>query len=388
MEPSFLTFAEKEQIKHLHKSNPYEWTVEKLSESFPGLPHNIKKVLNTKGTIKSKNYILQYDQKVAENWIAFREGELSVSSMMTKHLQKFSGRQIIFTDKDKLAEHFIPPKVEFPKPKSKLFSTIAEKFLLNKSTTKSDSNNDNTNDKKEENNNDKYIFQAKKQNEFFDEHNHVQNSEFSNNTQVNELILPPQKERTVSISEISENVLEDKIRLKRRITFDEFLKSNVDRTENSNCVEDIVLKEIYKNQIEKNTLSESKIYSSPKLNDDEISESKSSEIPQSFQKEKTNLELDYFKKPENNNSILSQKTEVSPMPKEKNYEITLGSNRSSLDTYVKEWHRNNIDEVKVAHYIKIPQRRYKQGMTYRVKDCFYDDDGEFLYRVPGLLIVK
>jgi len=35
--------------------------------------------------------------------------------------------------------------------------------------------------------------------------------------------------------------------------------------------------------------------------------------------------------------------------------------------------------------IRIPKKVWKEGYTYRVNDCFYDDNGDFLYRVPGLI---
>ncbi|XP_058451839.1 uncharacterized protein LOC131430698 [Malaya genurostris] len=38
----------------------------------------------------------------------------------------------------------------------------------------------------------------------------------------------------------------------------------------------------------------------------------------------------------------------------------------------------------IREFIKIPKKLYKQGATYQLDDCFYDDDGEFLYRVPGM----
>jgi len=36
--------------------------------------------------------------------------------------------------------------------------------------------------------------------------------------------------------------------------------------------------------------------------------------------------------------------------------------------------------------IRIPSKAWKKGYTYKVKDCFYDDNGDFLYRVPGLIV--
>lgn len=40
--------------------------------------------------------------------------------------------------------------------------------------------------------------------------------------------------------------------------------------------------------------------------------------------------------------------------------------------------------LEIKEEIKIPKNLWKKGQTYKVDDCFYDDDGEFLYRVPGL----
>lgn len=38
----------------------------------------------------------------------------------------------------------------------------------------------------------------------------------------------------------------------------------------------------------------------------------------------------------------------------------------------------------IRENIQIPRKLYKKGATYQLDDCFYDDDGEFLYRVPGM----
>lgn len=34
--------------------------------------------------------------------------------------------------------------------------------------------------------------------------------------------------------------------------------------------------------------------------------------------------------------------------------------------------------------IRIPWKLFKRGRTYKLNDCYYDDDGTFLYRVPGM----
>jgi len=41
-----------------------------------------------------------------------------------------------------------------------------------------------------------------------------------------------------------------------------------------------------------------------------------------------------------------------------------------------------ITQVKTR--IVIPRKLHRQGATYRVDDAYYDDDGELLYRVPGM----
>lgn len=38
----------------------------------------------------------------------------------------------------------------------------------------------------------------------------------------------------------------------------------------------------------------------------------------------------------------------------------------------------------IKDHIKIPKHMWKEGATYKLNDCYYDDDGEFLYRVPGM----
>lgn len=38
----------------------------------------------------------------------------------------------------------------------------------------------------------------------------------------------------------------------------------------------------------------------------------------------------------------------------------------------------------IREFVQIPKKLYRKGATYQLDDCFYDDDGEFLYRVPGM----
>lgn len=44
----------------------------------------------------------------------------------------------------------------------------------------------------------------------------------------------------------------------------------------------------------------------------------------------------------------------------------------------------NKNHLNYPQKISIPKNKIKTGCVYRLNDCFYDTDGDFLYRVPGL----
>ncbi|XP_069670577.1 putative neugrin-like protein DDB_G0288135 [Periplaneta americana] len=52
-------------------------------------------------------------------------------------------------------------------------------------------------------------------------------------------------------------------------------------------------------------------------------------------------------------------------------------------------HDKSVTEVKSERLgppgrIVIPKNKWRRGGTFKVEDCYYDDDGFFLYRVPGM----
>ncbi|KAH8417419.1 hypothetical protein KR222_011587, partial [Zaprionus bogoriensis] len=56
--------------------------------------------------------------------------------------------------------------------------------------------------------------------------------------------------------------------------------------------------------------------------------------------------------------------------------------RSEIVVSVEDQRKYEMSRVKER--IVIPRKLYRPGATYRVEDAYYDDDGEFLYRVPGM----
>ena len=85
-EPDLLTWMEKEMIRFLHKDDPKEWTIERLSESFPATPFVIRQVLRTRSVINEEK-INKYNKQVANNWKMLTKGNLDISADYEKHLR-------------------------------------------------------------------------------------------------------------------------------------------------------------------------------------------------------------------------------------------------------------------------------------------------------------
>ncbi|XP_034664997.1 uncharacterized protein LOC117899233 [Drosophila subobscura] len=70
------------------------------------------------------------------------------------------------------------------------------------------------------------------------------------------------------------------------------------------------------------------------------------------------------------------------------------SGTGHLSSYVQKFESSEIvisvadqrryEMTKVKDRIVIPRKLHRPGATYRVEDAYYDDDGELLYRVPGM----
>lgn len=59
-------------------------------------------------------------------------------------------------------------------------------------------------------------------------------------------------------------------------------------------------------------------------------------------------------------------------------------NKHNFKTELATVGKTKMELVTYPERIKIPKDKYIKGSTYKVNDCYYDDDGEFLYRVPGM----
>ncbi|GAB6031220.1 hypothetical protein CHUAL_009035 [Chamberlinius hualienensis] len=75
-EPCFLTFAAKEQLRYLRETDSETWSFEKLAESFPITVSGVKKLLRNKNYLpNSEEAIIKHDKTVLENWKLLKSGQ-------------------------------------------------------------------------------------------------------------------------------------------------------------------------------------------------------------------------------------------------------------------------------------------------------------------------
>ncbi|XP_076647646.1 uncharacterized protein LOC143356111 [Halictus rubicundus] len=334
-EPKFLTFREKDQIQKLHESNPLEWTPEKLSNSFPALPETIRSVLKAKWVPKSIDRIIKFDTEVVNNWKNFKSGRLVVNPILREHLMKFKDRKIALPNKEDSSKTLVPPKMEFLKPRSSLFSSILTKSANEKQPVQ-----------------DQKLISSE--------------SEINRNKQILCTINRNDLEKSmvqVNSSDYMKINKRKSVANEKILTFNEFMKVQLKQLYKKSPEEGITLLQTYRKYIESMNLG--------------VVESK----------ESTNS-VEQVKK-ENITPTKSVLTENVPVVEKNETQTkvvnTLNTERGgAVDTYVKD-RKTDIDtKFEYTKPIKIPKNVWKQGLTYRVKDCYYDDDGEFLYRVPGL----
>ncbi|CAG9860989.1 unnamed protein product [Phyllotreta striolata] len=282
--PNFLYWNEKEQIKYLHNTNPEEWTIENLSESFPATPEVITKILKAKYS-KGGSKIENHDANVEKNWNEFNRGNLkNLPSHLVEHLQKFTNRKRI------TQPVFQKPEV-INRPKGRTeFSEIITSY-----------------------------------------HN-LKNKDASDETSRN-------------------------ISLDLRHSF----------TQNQNNVNEGAL------IIEKSNLTDKRVTTLKGLQ--ERIEKKVSKGKDLSEEEK--LIYKDLAEPKSEETCINIKNEDLVAISENKYTTSSGH----LMMAKKE---KDYSHLIYPEKISIPKKLKKRGYTYKLNDCYYDDDGQFLYRVPGM----
>ncbi|KAL5004172.1 hypothetical protein ScPMuIL_017628 [Solemya velum] len=73
-EVNLLTWAAKEQIRFLNLQNPDEWTIDRLTQSFPVSRDGVIKVLQSSYIPKNATEIKKHDNRVRKRWLALKTG--------------------------------------------------------------------------------------------------------------------------------------------------------------------------------------------------------------------------------------------------------------------------------------------------------------------------
>lgn len=333
-EPNFLTWSEKEQIRSLHEKDQVEWTPARLSESFPALPETIQKILRSKFKPDNVEIIHKYDANVVENWKKFKTGQFALNPLLVEHLNKFKGRKINLEDMKSMAEKFVKEKPVFPEPRTKLFMSIVKNSIEKKpdnvrvqiSDEKSGENSEKTPKKKEEN------------------YEKIQEKYRLN--------------YSVSISDKSVIKIDNKPNnlSNNHMTFDKFVEKTVESIENKGeeelSLENKLLIDEYKK----------------KKNQQELERVVFNEKPVIQSEEKLELKTP---------------AEVVETDNRVNF---VSIDETAPTTGIIEWNKKKsaCGDDDYPRFIKVPKAKAKQGVTFKVNDRYYDYDGEFLYRVPGL----
>jgi len=95
IEPMLLTWMEREVMKRLHKTSPQEWTADKLSECFPATRDVCQRIIKSNYSRATPTKIKEVDSEVRSNWKRLNAGLLEgISEEYMEHL-KSGGPQLV-----------------------------------------------------------------------------------------------------------------------------------------------------------------------------------------------------------------------------------------------------------------------------------------------------
>ncbi|XP_053960437.1 uncharacterized protein LOC128864708 [Anastrepha ludens] len=302
--PNLLTYAEKEQIRTLHLSDPDEWTAERLAESFPATIEIVQKIISAKWQARSTKRIHKHDEVVIRNWETLRTNPklLQLPPDLQAHVQKFATRRAEDLRVLSAKSSEIPT---LPRPKKDEFLSIitsCDKYAEKKEAP---------------------LLSAGK----------------STN-------LMPAPEAAAE----DETYLLEKVHDKRRMRLQELKKYKLPPTESdlSSTSTDLTAAN---NEVQHSTGTHSiEQQAAAKLQNPS-----GTGIISTSEHDNTLADLNLLEKYESSEIVIS-------VEDQKRFEIT-----------------------RVKDRIHIPRKVWRKGATYRVEDVYYDDDGEFLYRVPGMI---
>lgn len=282
-QPNFLTWSEKEQIRHLNRTDPVEWSADKLAECFPADALTIAKILRATWQPRTDTRVRKHDESVRLAWERFtiedREVVDQMHPQLREHLTKFSNRNIV-------------TRSERP--------VVVEKRIL--------------------------IGKEKKTSEFED----IISSSCGGQKYV--------KSDESSTPQLA--AVQDRMRRAPSTDDDSFFLGKIDRSK------PLMFKELA--MTSETSMNRSEPLHNPFQDPDEL-------------------------RPKAAAVFAEPAAETGPIQKYLSTEV------QSTEADLKK-----LSMAPILDQITIPKRLYREGATYKINDCYYDDDGEFLYRVPGM----
>lgn len=313
--PNFLTWSEKEQIRELHKSEPNDWTHERLAESFPAVEEVIVKILKSKWKPSDMKRVQRHDESVRKNWESFKANEMKdLNPAVIEHLKKFSNRNFDSTQNAYAQLKEDPFEFKFPEPPNKEFLHIITSCKRTDTSKQLVDGNDDI----------KQIEESKE----------------------NALATGQQSEKHLKLSNKQ---------LKRRATFEQFVEKAglANATEHEEMHLKVSLPE------QDNSLI--KIDNKPS---------------EAF--------VQHITTDENEKPAVAENSHEA-----ETVDLALAQVDTSskiIQKYpAKQGYSKNETLPSIRHTIDIPPKLRKKGSVYKLYDCFYDDRGKFMYRVPGLV---
>lgn len=317
--PNFLTWAEKEQIRKLHKRDPSEWTPERLAESFPAVEEVIVKILKAKWTPTSMQRVQKHDENVQKNWKLFKADKIrDLTPDVREHLKKFSNRNFDSVQNAYAQLQDDPFKFKFPEPKKKEFLSIITSCKRNdeKKTRLIDQNDA------------KQIEASQESSVSVERENQIQ---FQAGIQISN------KQR------------------RKSVTFDQLAKNKA--FANDVDTEEMHLKVVLPEHEKTLAPIDSKPTKSIRM------------------QHTTNDDYELLAE-ENSQDIKTCDLALAEV----------GTSSKIFQKYAdKVGYLDSVNVPQIRYSINIPPKHRKKGSIYKLEDCFYDDRGKFMYRVPGLV---
>uniref|UniRef100_A0A8D9AWL4 Neurite outgrowth-associated protein n=1 Tax=Cacopsylla melanoneura TaxID=428564 RepID=A0A8D9AWL4_9HEMI len=256
-QPKLLTVTDMHQIKVLHEQDPDEWTVDKLSMSFPATPSIIIKVLKS-NTPRSSERMKEHDTEVKHNWALLQTGQLTgLSPDYEHHLSMFSYRDPVVRTMGEYKQFqppihkYVPESTEFRSIITSYYDMVKMKKKL-KTCSDNDTNSIVGTDMKQLTSSE-HVIETKKETRLLTNestkqiHANLTNKYVGNNSHVKQIQGNIANKNNLTVR-IGNNIIQDGSLARRFSTFRSYLAARITPEDSTTNITDI--KESNSNEVE------------------------------------------------------------------------------------------------------------------------------------------